>query len=190
MERYLVDMEDGSKRISEIIMRHAAAAGVAAMASGVLPGIGALISSVIGIGAIWHMYYAIGQYLHLEFSKDILKAIASAIIVNIVTQLAGVITMEILASFVPGLAIITNGICLFGVTYIAGLLFLKALVHIFKAGGDPSKMTAQEIESRIKEAAREANLRDEFRNAKSTFKQMRKEGTLNEQSRGVDINSD
>ncbi len=73
-----------SEELAAIVVRHAIAAAVSGMTAGVLPGIGALISSVISIGAIWHMYYAVGKYLHLTFGKDILKAAAAAILSNIV----------------------------------------------------------------------------------------------------------
>ena len=136
-----------SKELATIVVRHAIAAAVSGMVGGVLPGVAALIGSGIAIGAIWHMYYAIGQYLHLEFSKDILKAIASAIIVNIVTQLAGVITMEILASFVPGLAIITNGICLFGNVFCICRFFLRCYDLHYLAAVIAYKLVRQRVKA-------------------------------------------
>ena len=78
-----------------------------------LPDLAALVGSGIAIGAIWHMYYAVGQYLHLTFGKDILKAAASAILSNIVHQLWGVLAIELAATFAPLFSIPATGLVLY-----------------------------------------------------------------------------
>ena len=42
-----------SRELADIVVVHSAAAGVAAMAAGVLPGVGSIIASGIAVGAIW-----------------------------------------------------------------------------------------------------------------------------------------
>ena len=179
-----------SKELATIVVRHAIAAAVSGMVGGVLPGVAALIGSGIAIGAIWHMYYAVGQYLHLTFGKDILKAAASAILSNIVHQLWGVLAIELAATFAPLFSIPATGLVLFSVTYFSGLTFLLLLAYIFKAGGDPTTMSAEEMSKKAKEATRDIDFSGEFKQAKEGFKKMRKEGNLEEQAKGVDIESD
>lgn len=176
-----------SKELADIVVKHSAAAGVAAMAAGVLPGVGCIIASGIAVGAIWTMYVRIGNYLHLTLGKDLWKAIASAVLANIVTQLAGVLVLELAVGFIPGASIIAAGVVNFGVTYVAGIIFLKALTEIFKAGGDPNNMTGDQMKKKFNEAAKSVNAKKAFSEAKSTFNEMKKEGTLDEKGKGVDI---
>ena len=190
LKKYLTNMEDGSKELAAIIMKHAAASAVAGMLGGVIPGVAALIAVLTSGAAVWVMYFRIGLYLHLGFNIDILKAIVTAVVVNIVTQLGGVIVAELVMSFIPGLSILVTGICIFGVTCIAGLMFVKALIHIFGAGKDPTKMSSDELKEAIKDAGRDMNMGDIFSDAESVFKKMHKDGTLNEQAKGVDISGD
>ena len=176
-----------SKELADIVVGHAAAAGLAAMAVGVLPGLGALIASGIAVGAIWTMYVRIGKYLHLSLSKDFWKAIASAVATNIITQLAGVLVLELAVGFIPGASIIAAGVVNFGITYVAGLIFLYALTEIFSCGGDLENMTHEEIKERFGNAAQSVNVSDAFSEAKDTFQQMRKDGSLEEWGKDIDI---
>lgn len=176
-----------SKELADIVVGHSAAAGVSAMAAGVLPGVGSIIASGIAVGAIWTMYVRIGMYLHLTISKDLWKAIASAVVANIVTQLAGVLVLELAVGFIPGAGIIAAGVVNFGITYVAGLIFLKALTEIFRAGGSPDKMTSEQMKEQFSNAAKSVNVKSAFSEAKGAFNQMKKDGSLKEKGKDIDI---
>lgn len=187
-KKWATDIE--SDELADIVVNHAIAAAVAGMGAGVLPGLGALIAGGISVGAIWHMYYAVGQYLHLTFGVNMLKAAAAAILSNIVHQPWGVLSLELAAAFIPLISIPATGLIFFSVTYFSGLTFLFALARIFKAGGDPTKMTADEMAQKAKEAAGEIDFSGEYERAKEGFKKMHKEGNLEDISRGVKIDGD
>lgn len=176
-----------SKELADIVVGHSAAAGVAAMAAGVLPGVGSIIASGIAVGAIWTMYVRIGMYLELTISKDLWKAIASAVVANIVTQLAGVLVLELAVGFIPGASIIAAGVVNFGITYVAGLIFLKALTEIFRAGKSPDEMTSEQMKAQFSNAAKSVNVKSAFSEAKSAFNKMKKDGSLNEKGKDIDI---
>lgn len=176
-----------SKELADIVVGHSAAAGVAAMAAGVLPGVGSIIASGIAVGAIWTMYVRIGMYLELTISKDLWKAIASAVAANIVTQLAGVLVLELAVGFIPGASIIAAGVVNFGITYVAGLIFLKALTEIFRAGKSPDEMTSEQMKAQFSNAAKSVNVKSAFSEAKSAFNKMKKDGSLNEKGKDIDI---
>ena len=186
--KWATDIE--SEELAAIVVRHSITAAVSGMASGVLPGIAVLISSGIAIGAIWHMYYAVGKYLHMTFGKDMLKAAAAAILSNIVNQMWGVLAIELVAAFIPLISIPATGLIFFAITYFSGLSFLLMLVYIFKAGGDPTTMSAEEISKKAQEAAKDIDFDTEFKQAKEGFHKMRKEGNLENNARGVDIDSE
>ncbi|MBQ6111854.1 MAG: hypothetical protein IJL01_05620, partial [Synergistaceae bacterium] len=176
--------------LAGIVINHAIAAAAAGMAAGVLPGISALISSGIAVGAIWHMYYAIGKYVHLTFGKDILKAAASAILSNLAHQTWGYFAVEIAAMFIPLISIPATGFIFFAITYFSGLTFLLLLVALFKAGKDPTEMSADDIKNEAKKVAEDIDFREETKKVREGFKKIRKEGNFEEQARGVDIESD
>lgn len=176
-----------SDELADIVIGHAAAAGVSAMAAGILPGVGAIIASGIAVGAIWTMYVRIGKCLHLSLSKDLWKAVASAVLANIVTQLAGVLALELAVGFIPGASIIAAGVVNFGVTYVAGLIFLKALTDIFRGGQDPSTMTGDQMRAQFDSAAKSVNVKSAFSEAKNTFQQMNKDGSLKDKGKDIDI---
>ncbi len=176
-----------SKELADIVVNHAAAAGVSAMAAGVFPGVGALLASGIAVGAIWSMYVKIANYLNLKLGKDVLKAIASAVLTNVVTQLAGLLVFELAVGFIPGASIIAAGVVNFGITYVAGLIYLKALTGIFSVGGNPDMMTDSQIKEQFNSASKSVDAKAVFGEAKKAFNQMKKDGSLNEKGNQTDI---
>ncbi len=169
-----------AQELADLVVTHAAAAGVAAMAAGILPGAGTLVATGIAVGAIWTMYYRIARYLELNLAKEAWKAIASAVLSNIITQLAGVLVLEIAIGFVPGASIVAAGAVNFGITYVAGIIYLKALTGIFAAGKDPKKMNMDDMSRYFSTAAENVNAKSVFKESKSVFKEMQKDGSLKE----------
>ena len=55
-----------SKELADCVVQHAAAAGVAAMAGGVLPGVGSVIATGISVGAIWSMYIRVCKIIKVD----------------------------------------------------------------------------------------------------------------------------
>lgn len=108
---------------------------------------------------------------------------------NVVTQLVGVPALELVVGFIPGASIIAAGVVNFGVIYVAGLIFLKALTEIFKAGINPEQMTGEQMKKQFSDAAKAVNVKSAFSEAKSAFNEMKKEGSLNEKGKNIDIDS-
>ena len=178
-----------SKELADIVVNHAAAAGVSAMAVGILPGVGAIVASGIAVGAIWSMYIRIAAYLKLRFGKDTLKVIASAVVSNIITQLVGVLALELAFSFIPGAGIVTGGLVNFGITYMAGVIYLNTLTGIFAAGLRPDEMTDSQVKEQFDSASMNIDAKAAFNEAKNTFKQMKTDGSLEESGKKADINT-
>ena len=165
-------------KVEDIIVKHSIASAAAGLAAGFLPGVGAIIAAITGSGAIWTMYYRICQEMQIPLSKNILKALGSAILSNIITQLGGVLALELIASFIPGIAIIANAAACYGITYLAGFLFIKLLVNLFKAGKNPAAMSADELSSAGKAASQETNCADIFKNARDEAKTKIRNGEI------------
>ena len=180
-----------NKDLADCVVQHSAAVGVSAMAAGILPGAGSVAAAGLAVAAIWRMYIKICQIIGVPFGKNKLKAISSAALTNIATQMAGVYAIQLASSLIPGAGIVTSGVVNFATTYIAGLVFLMVLTRLFKTQRqDVENMSDEELVKSVKEAFANIDAKAIFKEAKDLFTTMRKDGTLNEVSEGVDISDD
>lgn len=172
-------------QVENTIVNYAAASSLAAMAAGVIPGVGGVAACGVSVGAIWAMYIKLCNIMQIEISKNKLKALASAVGANIVTQLSGML----LLSFIPGLSIISCGAANFAVVYFAGIIFLHAMAAMgARAAGTGEEMSAEELKAACVDAAKEYNAKTVCQEAKDTFRQMKKDGTLQEAGSQETIN--
>lgn len=176
------------KEIADCVIQHAAAGGVAAMAAGAIPAAGTAISLAIAMGAVWGMYIRICKMIHVELRKEMLKVLASAAISNIAINLGSVIAAELAISLIPGAGIVGAGIIAFAIVYIGGILFLQILTGLFKANfSDWNDLSEEELKEAAQSAAENTNVKAIFSEAKSLFKDMRKNGSLDKTAEGTDI---
>lgn len=159
-----------SDQVERIIRDHSVAACAAGLASGVLPGVGSIIATLTSAGAIWSMYYRICQKLNIHISENVLKTLGSAFLTNIVTQLGGVLLIELAASFVPGVALVASASICYGVTYVAGYLFIQLLVNVFKAGKRPDQLSAEELKAMGRAAGEQIHCKTIFKDAQADAK--------------------
>ncbi|MDE7261345.1 MAG: hypothetical protein K2N78_04685 [Oscillospiraceae bacterium] len=178
-----------SKKLADCVVQHAATAGVAAMAGGILPGVGSVIATGIVTGAVWSMYIRICKIIKVDLGKNKLKALASAVLSNIAVNLAGVLAIGIAASFVPGASIVICGAGNFAVVYIAGIIFLNALTRLFHVSRkDLENMNDEELMKSVKASAKGIDMKAIFKEAKNVFMDMKRSGELDQVSGSVDIN--
>lgn len=175
--------------IVNCVIGHSAATAVAAMAAGLLPGAASVVATGIAVASIWTMYWRICKIAGIKLKKNVIKALASAVLANIVTQFAGLILAEVVLSFVPGLAIVICGMVNFAVVYFAGLVFIKALTDIFKAKRDVN-LNGVDIEAAVKKATASTNKDAVFKESKSVFNAMHKDGSLKKEGRKAQMEID
>ena len=181
--------EDLAERINKNVIAHAAASSVAAIAAGLLPGAGALIAGGVAIGAIWAMYIKICKLCGIPFGKNLLKAVASAILANVATGIAGLFAIEIASAIVPGLAGVVAAMVNFVAVYISGIIFLKLLTFLIdRYGGSFEELSEEELKNAAAEASKGINFSQITKEAKDIFKEMKKDGSLNDVGKTVDIN--
>ena len=177
-----------AKEIADCVIFHAAAAGASAMAIGVLPGAGAAIAFAISTGAIWRMYIKICQIIGFSFGKNKLKTISSAVISNLTANLASILAIELATSFIPIANIISIGVCTFFIVYLAGLVFLNTLTKLFKVKRtDYQDWSDNEWKESMKVAMAGIDQKAVLQEAKKTFTEMRKDGSLDKAKQTVDI---
>lgn len=180
-----------SRDLADCVLHHSAAAGAAAIAAGILPGAGAVIAVGVSAGAVWRMYIKICQIIGTAFSENKLKSISSAVLTNVVTQLAGMYAIQLASTFIPGAGLVVVGVGNFTVTYFAGLIFLNVLTRLFQVKrNDIQDMSNEEWVEAIKTSMADIDKKALMKEAKNLFTQMRKDGSLDEAGKNVDISMD
>ena len=171
-----------SDRIESIITRHAAGAAATALGAGFMtfafPAAGPLINVLVSTGIIWSMYYNISCELGIPMSKNLLKTLGSACLTNIVANLGSVLLLELAATCVPVFGVAASAAICYAITYLAGYLFIKLLVNVFKAGKRPDEMTADELADISKKVCTETNCKQIFKGAQTDAQDQIKRGEI------------
>lgn len=176
-----------SQEIADCVINHAAAAGIAAMAPGVIPGVGLGLAAAITTGAVWSMYIKMSKMIGTSITEKTLKVIASAAISNIAMNAAVFLALTL----IPGVGAIATGVINFAAVYAAGLIFLTTLTRLFKVKRtDIEDMSDEEWKASVKAAVGSINMKSILKEAKDIFMEMRKDGSLDQVGKDVDISMD
>lgn len=147
--RYYNKLDENA--IEKIILDHALAAGGAGAIANGVPGAGAVISTAVGIGFVWAMYYRLCHTIGVKISKTKLKVIASVVVAEVAAYLGVILAANILINLIPGLnlgGVVLGALVNFAMAYAAGVLFILMLQGVFKAGHTPDeldKMSDEEL---------------------------------------------
>lgn len=176
-----------SKDIADCVVKHSAAAGVSALAAGVLPGAGGAIAVAAGTGAVWTMYIRMTKMIGAKLGENTLKFIASAVVSNLAMNAAGMLAL----SFIPGVGAVACGVIQFVTVYAAGLIFLNLLTRLFKVKRmDVDEMSEEERKAYIKNAMSSVKLSAVFKEGVGLFMEMKNDGSLNTVGNSVSIETD
>lgn len=160
--------------IVEIVKFHAKGAAAAGVASGWIPGAGAVALATVSVGFIWSMYLRINSKIGLKLSENILKTLASGIATNLVAYFAAAIIGNVVFSFIPIVgsataAVIAGGIA-YALTLVSGAIYLKILIHIFNAKKNPNTMSAEDLKNMADTIIKDEDIEEALRKAKNSYK--------------------
>ncbi len=176
-----------SEELADCVIDHAAAAGLAAIAGSVLPGVGAGIATAVTTVAVWRMYIKMAKIIGTTLKEKTLKVIASAAISNIAMNTA----VMLVVSFLPVVGTVACGVINFASVYIAGLIFLTTLTRLFKVRReDINDISNEEWAENVKEAIENINMKKITKEAISLFSDLHESGRLEQLGRNVDISDD
>jgi hypothetical protein len=171
------------QKIASTVKACSKGAAVASVAAGVLPGVGGIAAVTASAGFIWGMYVKINSDIGLSISSNILKTLASGIATNLVMYATGClagVALASVASFIPvvGTAVscATMGLLCYVLTLASGYVYLKLLVHLFRAGKDINKMSADELKSVAKDVCSKDEIKNVMKEAKAEYKIGEKNG--------------
>lgn len=170
-------------KLADIVKFHTKGATAGALAA-TIPAIGAIIPFLTSAGFIWSMYARINKEIGIELSENVLKTIASGIITNLGTGIVGNVIIGSVLSAIPFLgsigAIVVIGATVYGMTMASGIIYLKVMTNIFKAGEDPSNITLDAMKNIAKEICKDFDIKSFMEEAKKEFKNKKDSGDFDE----------
>lgn len=173
------------EKAGDTIMSCAVIAAVAGVGSGWLPGAGALVATAAWVAAIWGMYVKINKDLGITIKDNVLKSLASALLTNLIASIGGIILMLVgstLLSFIPGLgtagAIAIDGFIGYITVFASGVLYIKLLTKLFKAGKG-FNISENNVENLAKDIISESDVKKIIKEGKNAFKEDQKAGKFN-----------
>jgi uncharacterized protein (DUF697 family) len=173
--------------IAGIVKFHSKGAAISGIASGWIPGAGAVAAVAISAGFVWTMYGRINSKIDLPFTENIIKSVGSGIATNLAAYIAGGIIIPTALSFVPTVgsaaaAIIVGSTC-YALTLASGFVYLKVLTRVFKAGKDPTAMTAENLKDVAKNVIENEDIKAVMKEAKKHYKDAKASGEIQKEAR-------
>ncbi len=175
------------EKAGETIRGSAIIAAIAGVGSGWLPGAGALVASAAWVATIWGMYVMINKDLGISIKDNILKSLASALLTNILASAGSLILMFIgsmLLSFIPGLgsagAIAIDGFIGYITVFTSGVLYIKLLTKLFKAGKG-FNIADGDVKKVADDIVNESDISEIIKEGKQAFNEDKKAGKFKKQ---------
>lgn len=174
----------GAQEIEDILNVHAIGAAATGLATGWIPGAGGTAALMASVGFIWSMYYRINKRMHISVSKTIVKSLASAVLTNLAGTALTLVGGTVLATALSftGLGNVVSSLIMgameYAVVLVSGIIYLKLLVNLFKAGKDPSAMDAEELKAAVTKVIHEENVDQMLKDAKKDYTEAYKAGKV------------
>lgn len=187
--------ETKAEEIEEIINFHAVGAAASGLAAGWIPGAGGTAALMASVGFIWSMYFRINKKIGIPLSKAVVKSLGSAVLTNLagtaMTLVGGTIVATAL-SF-TGLGNVASSLIMaaldYAVVMVSGVIYLKLLTKLFKAGKNLANISAEELKSEAEKVMHEENVNQMLKDSKKEYKDAYKSGKVTGKET-IDIDDD
>ncbi|MBQ3574182.1 MAG: hypothetical protein IJA26_00805 [Clostridia bacterium] len=170
--------------VAKIVNQHGAASAAAAIAA-LCPGAGPTVCMVAQTALVYTMYVRMNHALNIPFGKNVMKALASAVISNLVSNVGTFVLSLVGAtvlSFIPVVGNCASSLIMVAMGYatvmIAGLCYAKAILAMTKSGKNVEEMSEEEIKQAVKDEMDNRDLKEDVKAFSNAYKQGRKDGTF------------
>ena len=174
----------GAKEIEEIINTHALGAAAAGLGVAWIPGAGGTAALMAVAGFIWSMYYRINKKIGIPISKAAAKSLGSAVLSNLAANAMLLVggTVLVTALSFTGIGNVFSSLIMaaldYAVVMVAGVIYLKLLTKLFKAGHDLGSMSDSDLKSAEEGVIRSENVNKMLKDAKKQYTFAYKKGTV------------
>lgn len=181
-----VDQQDTtlSQDLAEIVKTHALGAAASGVGVAWLPGVGSTAALTAMVAFIWSMYFRINYRLGLKFSKVAVKSLAAAVLSNLTqfaATVAGTVVLSTMLSL-TGIGGMASSLIMasldYAVVMVGGILYLKLLNGVMRAGKNPNDMSPKEIEIDMENVMKGENIDALLKAESRSYKAARKAGTV------------
>lgn len=183
---YSFDTADLMQReeLLNIVKAHALGGAAAGLGIAWLPGAGSTISTVAAVAALWSMYFRINNCIGLRTNKVLLRTLASAMMSNLAQAAISFIAGAALSSLLSltGIGGVASSIIMasmdYAVIYAGGLMYLKLLTGLMRAGQNPSDLKPEDVNAHIRKTLAGEDINAMIRKYSTEYKRGRKNGTI------------
>lgn len=168
-----------SEDLLKIVKFHAIGAAASSAAAGLIPGAGGTAASACFIGFVWAMYVRLSKKIGIPFEKNILKALASAVVTNLIGYAITILVATSVVSLIPGLGSVAasavDASLGYAVVYVSGIIYMNLLAKLVKDKKNISEMSEKEIKEMATETAKEADVKSMLKDAQKAYKSAKDE---------------
>jgi hypothetical protein len=130
------------------------------------------------------MYFRINKKIGIPLSKTIVKSLGSAVLTNLAGTAISLISGTVIATALSftGLGNVASSLIMaaldYAVVMVSGVIYLKLLTKLFKAGKDPAIISVEELKSEAENVIRTENVNQMLKDSKSEYKDAYKSGKV------------
>ena len=137
-------------RLANIVKLHSLASAIIAALIAWVPAFGPITASLLSVICIWSMYFRINKSIDISQIKNLFRTLISGAASNLAAYIIAILVATALS-----FTFIINDIIMIFVTYYltlaCGILYLKLLTKVFKAGQDPVLLSMDHINQLVNE---------------------------------------
>ena len=167
--------------LDKIIKFHGIGAAASSAAAGLIPGAGGVAATACYTGFVWSMYVRLSKKIGLPFNKNIIKALASAVVTNLAATAATTLIATAVISLIPGIGSIaasaTDAALGYAVVTVSGIIYMKLLTKLLSGKNkiDLNSLSEKEIKQMAEKTIKETDVKSLLQQAKSDYKTVKNE---------------
>jgi len=179
-----------AKDIDALIEQHATAGGATGLTAA-FPVAGPVIAVAAMTPIVWSMYYRINQMYDIKVSKTVVRCLSSAIVSNLASNAfsyfaaAGLSLIPFAGTVISMIAV---GAANYATVHVAGKTYATVIKKLVR-NGDGSTTSEEEIQEAVNAALAQKDLKQELKEAKAHYADMKKKGIITGEE-SVDVISD
>jgi len=160
--------------LEAIVKEHCAIGAASGVAAAVLPGAGPTVAYGVSLTSIITMYVRLSSALGVKLGKNVIKALASAVVADVSAAVLGSLAISTAFSLVPLAGQALSGFIVgagnYGTVYLAALIFIKMLAVLLREKKDISSMSVSELIQQAQEVSSQIDKKSAMREAKAEYK--------------------
>ena len=167
------------EQFKKIINTHAFGASAAAI-SAAIPAVGSKVAVTVSLGFVGTMYFRLANHIGVVLSKDVIKAMASAVVAQGGTFLVSTTLFSAVTSLIPiagtATAVAVMAPVNFGLVKLSGTIFQKVMWGMLSLGKDIEELSKDDIRELVKSSMSDSEMKAAMESYKTEFTESKASG--------------